>query len=118
MSAPEWHRAVSGGQDVFGTPTHVAVSNTVAALRDLGIEIIGPIGRVAVDPDTLYAEIGSLIIDHAGTIYVVPTEDATTEQIGEVVRQAKAARITGPVGAGWARDDELGHVCSVFEPPN
>ncbi|WP_146099159.1 hypothetical protein [Nocardia nova] len=118
MSAPEWHRSSGGGFGVSETRTYTVVSRMVAALRELGIELTEPVGRVTVDPVTLYADIGSLIILETGTVLAVPAEDATTEQMGEVVRQAKAARISGPVGAWWKYEHGLGHVCSVFEPPN
>lgn len=118
MSAPEWYRPAGGGYGVSETRTHTAVSRTVAALRQIGIELSEPVGHVAVDPVTLYAEIGSLVIADDGSILAVPAEDATTEQIGEVLRQAKAARISGPVGAWWKHEPGFGYVCSVFEPPN
>ncbi|RJO71435.1 hypothetical protein D5S18_25015 [Nocardia panacis] len=93
------------------------IPRTLAALSELGIVMAEPCGRVAIDPATLYAEIGCLIVNYDGTVEVVAADDATVEQQVELIRQARIARIDGPTGVGWRGVDGLGWVCSVFEPP-
>lgn len=118
MTAPDWAHSTAGGNWLSEKRTRAAVSRAVTALREIGIELAEPCGLVTIDPHTLYAEIGSLVINDDGTIDAVTAEDATVEQVNEVVRQAKAARLAGPAGIGWQYADGLGWVCSVFEPPN
>ena len=118
MTAADWAHSTAGGNWVSENRTRATVSRAVTALREIGIELAEPCGLVAIDPHTLYAEIGSIVINDDGTIDAVTAVDATADQAAEVVRQAKIARLSGPTGVGWQYADGLGWVCSVFEPPN
>lgn len=82
----------------------------------MGIEVGSAQSGVALDASGRYMRIGFVAIYDDGLIEAVSYLGATAPQIGEIIRQAELASITGPVGRHWQRINGQGWETAILEP--